>query len=59
MKAAPVYLAAHVKESNLLTDAARHHRTVRISGIWQRGRENTCRFVNVTNVTVLKSFLSW
>lgn len=55
----PVYLAAPVNESKVLTDAARHHRTVQISGAWQHGKETTCRYVNITKVTVQKSFFSW
>ena len=56
---APVCLAAHVKDSNVLTEAAKRRRTVQISGVWQRGREKGCRFVNVTKVTVQKGFFSW
>ena len=55
----PVFLAAHVKESDLLTEAARKRRTVQISGTWQHGREKTCRFVTVTHVVVQKGFFSW
>jgi hypothetical protein len=43
-----VWLAAHFKESKLLTDAARHNRRVHVSGIWRRGREKGCGFVEVT-----------
>jgi hypothetical protein len=55
----PVWLAAHVKESKILTEAARHRRTVQVSGVWQHGQEGTCRYVNITRVTVQKNFFSW
>jgi hypothetical protein len=54
-----VYLGAPAKESKLLTDAAKHRRTVQISGVWEHGKEKTCRFVHVTNVAVQKGFFSW
>jgi hypothetical protein len=55
----PVWLAARMKESKVLTDAARHRRTVRVSGVWQHGKEKTCRYINITGVTVQKGFFSW
>ena len=55
----PIFLAAHVKENDVLTEAARKRQTVQITGTWQQGREKTCRFVSVTHVVVQKSFFSW
>ncbi len=54
-----VCLAAREKESRILTDAAKHRRTVQIAGVWQHGKEKTCRYVNITTVAVQKSFFSW
>src|SRR5207249_11997644 len=45
-----VSLAARINESKTLTDAAKKHRRVHISGRWQRGREKGCSYVEVTNV---------
>ena len=45
-----IRLAAPIRESRQLTDAARHRRTVHIIGIWRHGRDKLCRFVDVTKV---------
>ncbi len=45
-----IRLAAPIRESRQLTDAARHRRTVHIAGVWRRGRDKLCRFVDVTKV---------
>jgi predicted acyl esterase len=55
----PIWLAARMKESKVLTDAAKHRRTVRVSGVWQHGKERTCRYINITGVTVQKGLFSW
>ena len=47
-----IRLAAPFRESRVLTDAARHRRTVHIIGIWRHGRDKLCRFVDVTKVIV-------
>jgi hypothetical protein len=54
-----IYLAAHAKESKILTDAAKHRRTVQISGVWEHGKEKACRYVHITRVVVQKGFFSW
>jgi hypothetical protein len=50
-----VWLAAPMKATNLLTDAARHRRRVHVSGVWRRGKEQTCNYVHVTKVEVASS----
>jgi hypothetical protein len=45
-----IRLAAPIRESRQLTDAARHRRTVHITGLWRHGRDKLCRFVDVTKV---------
>ena len=45
-----IRLAAPMRESRQLTDAARRRRTVHVIGIWRHGREKLCRFVDVTKV---------
>jgi hypothetical protein len=45
-----IRLAAPLRESRQLTDAARHRRTVHITGVWRHGRDKLCRFVDVTRV---------
>ena len=49
---AVIWLAAGFHESRSLTDAAKHHRTVHIAGLWKRGQEKGCSYVDVKNVTV-------
>jgi hypothetical protein len=45
-----IRLAAPIRESRQLTDAARHRRAVHVIGIWRHGRDKLCRFVDVTKV---------
>ena len=54
-----VSLAAPARESQILTDAARHRRTVQVAGMWQHGKEKTCRYVHITTVAVQKGFFRW
>ena len=54
-----VCLGAPAKESKILTDAAKHRRTVQISGVWGHGKEKTCRYVHITAVVVQKGFFRW
>ena len=51
-----VFLAAGAKDSRKLTDAARQRHRVRISGVWKRGREASCGYVDVTKLTVERSW---
>ena len=46
----PIWLAARMRESKLLTDAANRNRSVHVSGTWQRGKTRDCSYVNVTRV---------
>jgi hypothetical protein len=46
----PVWLAARMRESKALTDAANRNRSVHVSGTWQRGKTRDCSYVNVTRV---------
>jgi hypothetical protein len=45
-----IRLAAPLRESRQLTDAARHRRTAHVVGVWRHGRDKLCRFVDVTKV---------
>ncbi len=52
-----VGMAARFTESRALTEAARGHLSVRVEGVWQRGKLSTCEYIDVTDVTVEKRFL--
>lgn len=54
-----IWLAAPAKESKILTDAAKHRRTVQISGIWEHGKQKACRYVHITRVAAQKGFFRW
>ena len=54
-----ICLAALMRDSRVLTDAARQRRSVHISGVWKRGLDRTCSYVNITSVAVQKSFFTW
>jgi hypothetical protein len=45
-----ISLAAPMRESKILTDAAKHQRRVHISGKWRRGKEAGCIYVDVASV---------
>ena len=49
-------MAAPFKQSQILTDAARNHRTVHVWGKWRRGKAPGCSYVEATDVEVQKSF---
>ena len=49
-----IWLAAPMRETKLLTDAADCQCLIHISGKWQRGRQTGCSYVAVTNVVSLK-----
>lgn len=48
-----VQLAAPMRESKLLTEAAHHNRHLRIRGNWRSGLERGCNYINVTGVEPL------
>ena len=54
-----LWLAAPIRESQMLTDASKRRRRVHIAGIWQRGKTSGCSYVNVTRVEIQKSFLGF
>jgi hypothetical protein len=47
---AAVWLAARMKDTKLLTDAARRSERVHVSGVWHRGKEKGCSYVDVSKV---------
>jgi hypothetical protein len=47
-----VWLAAGAHDSKKLTDAARIHRAVRVSGTWRRGHHPGCAYVDVEKMAV-------
>jgi len=50
-----ISLAAPMRESKILTDAAHDRRTVRVFGKWRRGKAPGCYYVETTQVEVQKS----
>jgi hypothetical protein len=55
-RSASISMAAPFKQSRILTDAAREHRTVHVWGKWRRGRAPGCSYVEARQVEVQKSF---
>ena len=53
-----VWLAAGAHDSKKLTEAARDHRRVRITGLWKRGPQTGCGYVDVKKVAVEGSWWS-
>jgi hypothetical protein len=51
-----ISMAAPFKQSKILTDAARDHRTIQVWGKWRRGKEPGCTYVEATDVEVQKGF---
>lgn len=51
-----VSMAAPFRQSKILTDAAREHRTVHVWGKWRRGKVPGCSYVEATEVELQKSF---
>ena len=49
-------MAARARESKVLTDAARRHRRIRVSGRWRHGKQPGCAYVEVSSVDVQKWF---
>jgi hypothetical protein len=45
-----VWLAARMNETKLLTGAARVARRVHVWGVWKRGKDKNCNYVDVTKV---------
>jgi len=51
-----VWMAAGAHDSNKLTEAARTRNRVQISGVWKRGRNTGCGYVDVKKVIVERSW---
>jgi len=49
-----VSLAAPMRETKILTDAANKNQRVHISGRWRRGGESNCSYVQVTSAELTK-----
>jgi hypothetical protein len=49
-----VWLAAPMHETKMLTDAAKKHEQVHISGKWRRGGQSNCSYVEVSSVEVTR-----
>ena len=45
-----VWLAAPMRETKLLTEAANRNRRMQIWGTWRRTQDRTCTYVSVTKV---------
>jgi hypothetical protein len=50
----PVWLAAPMSQTRILTEAADRRRRVHVSGKWRRGRQTGCSYVEVTGVDLPK-----
>jgi hypothetical protein len=51
-----ISMAAPFRVSKVLTDAARDHKTVHVSGKWRRAKAPGCNYVEATQAEVQKSF---
>lgn len=52
-----ISMAAPFRVSKILTDAARDHKTVHVSGKWRRGKAPGCSYVEATRAEAIqKSF---
>jgi hypothetical protein len=49
-----VWLAAPMHQTKILTNAAKQHRRVHISGKWRRGAQSNCSYVEVTSAEVTR-----
>jgi hypothetical protein len=49
-----VWLGAPKHETKILTEAAKGHRRVHISGKWRRGGQSNCSYVEVTSAEVTR-----
>jgi len=49
-----VSLAAPMRETKILTDAANKNQRVHISGRWRRGGESNCSYVQVTSAELAR-----
>ena len=49
-----IWLGAPKHETKILTEAARNHRRVHISGKWRRSGQSNCSYVEVTSAEVTR-----
>ncbi len=52
-----IWLAAPKHETAILTEAVQHHQRVRVAGLWRRGSQPGCAFVEVTSAVPEKKIL--
>jgi hypothetical protein len=55
-RSASIPLAASMRETKILTDAAHRNRRVRVSGKWRHSKQRDCAYVEVTQVEMQKLF---
>jgi hypothetical protein len=55
-RSSSIPIAAPMRETKILTDAARHKRSVRVSGKWRRSKQAGCNYVEVTRAEMQKLF---
>ena len=55
-RSASIPLAASMRETKVLTDAAHRNRRVRVSGKWRHSKQPGCAYVEVTRVEMQKLF---
>jgi len=51
---ATVWLGAPKQETKILTEAAKNHRRVHVSGKWRRGGLSNCSYVEVTSAEITR-----
>ena len=55
-KSAVVPMAAPMRETKILSEAANRHRSVHVSGRWRRSKATGCAYVEVAQAEMQKSF---
>jgi len=55
-RSSSIPMAAPMRQTKILTDAARRKRSVRVSGKWRRSKQPGCAYVEVTDAEMQKSF---
>jgi hypothetical protein len=55
-KSPSVPMAAPMRQTKILTDAAHRNRSVHVSGRWRRSKEKGCAYVEVTQIEMERSF---
>jgi hypothetical protein len=57
-KSPAIPMAARARETKTLTDAARRHRPVHVSGKWRGGKATGCAYVEISQVE-MQNWFSW